>query len=296
MEFMDKSFSEAIINGNNQSIAKLVPEGSEINKCFHGEFKIKSKSKKNVFPFITDPTPIVLCILCEQSQTLKYLLEKYKVDLFQYVGEWAPIHYACCTESYECLAIMLKNKSFQQKIDIPILSSINETNDFKTTALHVAVTNKRYSQVILLTQNLIYAKATTALEFLNQNIPTISHIDQKSMSGNTALHIAVYLKDLEMCKILISGEANPNIENDENISPLAFAKNHNYSEILSVLRNNLLYSRDYLLQKYFSKEFLQEYKIDCDVPIENQLKAKFEDLQSEIIDISAQLSQLESKL
>lgn len=295
MTLICNEFADAIINGDLDKILSLAPKGTSLSFYFRGEYKVKSKQQLNPLPYIKNPTPLVLCILCEQVEILDLFLTQYKCDLFQYVGDWTPIHFACCIKSYECLERLLKIREFTKYIDIPIKESINADNDHATTALHVATTNKRYHQVILLTQELIESKTTNEIELLNGHIPSTSYIDRRSLSGNTALHIAVYQNDIEMCKILLSADADINTRNDDGVTPLQMAKELNNTEIVSVLVNNLCYSFDMLISKYFTQEFIQKHHLEVQIPPEMQLKQQINDLTSQVIELSTQVTNLENK-
>jgi ankyrin repeat protein len=60
-------------------------------------------------------------------------------------------------------------------------------------------------------------------------------VNQLSVDGTTALHWAVYRKDLELVQMLLSEDADPNIRNDYGASPMTVASEHGDFAIMQAL-------------------------------------------------------------
>ncbi len=60
-------------------------------------------------------------------------------------------------------------------------------------------------------------------------------VNQLSVDGTTALHWAVYSKDLELVEMLLDEDADPNIRNDYGASPMSVASEHGDFAIMQAL-------------------------------------------------------------
>jgi ankyrin repeat protein len=62
-----------------------------------------------------------------------------------------------------------------------------------------------------------------------------SDVNELSVDGTTALHWAVYRKDLELVQMLLDEDADPNIRNDYGASPMTVASEHGDFAIMQAL-------------------------------------------------------------
>ncbi len=60
-------------------------------------------------------------------------------------------------------------------------------------------------------------------------------VNQLSVDGTTALHWAVYAKDLELVEMLLDEDADPNIRNDYGATPMTVASEHGNFAIMQAL-------------------------------------------------------------
>src|SRR5688572_6585463 len=60
-------------------------------------------------------------------------------------------------------------------------------------------------------------------------------VNQLAVDGTTALHWAVYRKDVELVEMLLDEGANPNIRNDYGASPMTVASEHGNYPIMKAL-------------------------------------------------------------
>eukprot|EP01083_Nonionella_stella_P228961 810964_1 len=88
----------------------------------------------------------------------------------------------------------------------------------KDTVLNRAVQNQKYTVVDLLLKE------------------GASINKQNSLNGDTALHIAATNGDIRMIKLLLKYNGNPNICNHDDETAISIAEEHNYTEIIKILR------------------------------------------------------------
>ena len=246
----EKKLISIIQTGDVKELDNMCLRSSEANRpiTIFQEIKIINHSQQCPFRFIRSPTILVLAILCEQSKMLKYILETFKPDLSQKINGWAPIHYACCTGSYECLKILLQYQFIQENIDQSIDSpQITENPTQFTTALHIAVSNHRHAQVLLLTgdmPDILYGSDGTKLDSPKPSDYQSANIDQLSAHGNSALQIAAKIRDVDMVKILLAAGADSSL----------LVPSHQVPEIAEILDNPELEIDDDLLRETYFTE------------------------------------------
>lgn len=99
-----------------------------------------------------------------------------------------------------------------------------------------------FSAWVLLTSNAVLAVETlpdlvnggereAALELISGG----ADVNARSVDGTTALHWAVYRKDLELVKILLAEDADPNLRNDYGATPMIVASEHGNYPIMQAL-------------------------------------------------------------
>lgn len=226
---------------------------------------------------IKGPTALIFAILCERPSFCRYIIEKTNPDLSISVDGWTAFHFSCCTNDTKCLLILLHNEYIQQNIDFPIIAPTFPNNDKKkqtTTALHLAVSNRLYKTVLILTiKPLPTIKKQKKPNSDNQNnnsdnnnnnnnsiennnnngneppneeeeYSTIdyasSNVNIRATSGNTPLHIALFNNDFEMCQILTHAGCDPSIKNDDEINCINYARRLNLDDKFIKLMNEEL--------------------------------------------------------
>lgn len=246
--------------------------------CISQDVPIKSKSKQSPFQSIKSPTPLIYTILCEQDEILKYLLEVKLPNLSTRVKGWAPIHYAACTYDHKCLELLLKYEYIQQNIDMPVIepNGIIIAKDHATTALHIAATNRRHANALLLTLELpkfeydckgkkVERNTTNSSikndkeeEEDNENDTSIEYQPanalQKSAYGNTPLHIAAKQRDWDMCQILLHASDDSTVKNDDNKTPADIARDNQFDDIAKKIELAQIEPIEKLKSRYLSEE------------------------------------------
>lgn len=261
---MKKSYEEELIaaiqTGDLASVKTSWIGKNDIDRPFIAENEIEVINKSNVYPFpsIKHPTIVIYTILCEQPEILQYILETKHPNLFQYVNGWAAIHYAACTKDPECMKVLLKYQSIQENIDFPIIDPINAPEGHFTTALHVATTNLRHPQVLLLTQPLQSIEYDGNFSKIDTNANHFKYksanVLQKSSIGNMPIHIAVRQNNWDLCQILLAAYFDVTVLNDKGQTPIDIAVQFKKNEIkanletVSTIRINELKNK-YLKQK-----------------------------------------------
>ena len=256
---------------------------SSLNQIFFKTnfYKVKTPSKKCCFTQINNITPIVACILSEQDKLLKYLINNFHPDLSIKCDGWAPIHFSCCTGSYKCLKVLLKQQYIQENIDAFIDYHFAADNGNGTTALHVAATNKCHAQALLLTTELPKIDSEASYQSAN---PT-----QKSAFGNTPLHIAAFNNDWDMCQILLNANDDCTIVNDDGLTPLQIAKNNGYTDLYNNFHNELAKPIEELQKEYFEIDLVK-------LILRQTSDIKLDKYEDEINNLTAQIQMLNAKL
>lgn len=260
---------KAISDGDLDQLKKCCIGKNDVNRkiCFGKEVQVKPKSGQYVFQTIRSPTPVIYTILCEQEELLKYILETKKPDLSIRVNGWAPIHYAAITVSHKCLELMLKYAYIQENIDCPVDENIaSQGNLGKTTALHIATTNRRHAQAILLTQEL------PRIEFNEDSTPVSqsptdevqlnepANPNQLSFHGNAPLHIAARQKDWDMCQILLNAYNDTSKTNSQGKTAADIARERKCNELAEKLDKGEIEEINVLKDKYLSEKKIKGKK------------------------------------
>ena len=264
----EQDLIQSIQKGNLERVKSLWIGKNDINRPFlkNEEIPVVNKSNTYPFPYIKHPTIVIYTILCEQPDILLYLLQNKKPDLSIYVNGWAAIHYAACTKDYECMKILLKFQNIQENIDFPVIEPIKVNEGHTTTALHIATTNRRHAQVILLTQPLPqieydgnFTKIPDGSEIFTYKP---ANVLQKSAFGNYPIHIAVRQNDWDLCQILLSISDDLSLKNDKGQTPIDIAVQFKKHEIKQKLETNLNIQIDEIRSKYIistrKKTFVQQ--------------------------------------
>jgi len=166
------------------------------------------------------PSILMFSILCERDDIVKYLIEKKNVDLGVRADGFTAFHLSTMTKDHSCFDLLMKCEYIQANIDNEVLMDgviiPSETEICaRTTALHIATSNKNYYCVTRLTSDPLPAVEYKAPNVNKEEESQIEHstadINVVSVSGSTSLHIAVFIKDLNMVKLLLNQGADPSI-------------------------------------------------------------------------------------
>lgn len=233
----EQKLYKAIINDDIETLKNLHIRDSGINFRLYNIGKIKVPKENSPFHTIYGPTPLILAVLFQKPKILAFLLETCKCDFDQTVDGWTVFHYACCTSDPQCLQILLKYEYIQQNIDKPIIDE-STVEGQRTTALHIAVSNGRHAQAILLTQPLPAIQFNEAGRILDDNSPvadesSLQQADalQVSAHGNTPLHIAAFQNDWDMCQIILNAVGDFSLENSDGQTAVDIARFHGYDDL-----------------------------------------------------------------
>lgn len=242
-----KNFQEEVVDsilaGDLAALKKCCIGKNDINRHLlpHKELRPNPRYNRDQrYLNLKGPTILMFAILCEQDEIVEYLLDAKNPNVSIKVEGYNCLHLASMIKDPRCLKLLLQHKWIQENIDEPVdFPGANAKEDEKTTALHVAVSNRRYANAILLLDHLPKPRwkhslnKTPNLEQLNEkeNLEeeeTIERhpafINQKSAAGLVPLYIAVFLNDYKMVRILLFFKADPTILCSKDITPIHLAE------------------------------------------------------------------------
>ena len=279
----EQNIIKTIEEGDLISFQKLSLSKEDINKYLTliKEVKINLPTNSTPFPIIRNPTPLILTILFEKSDFLLYIINNKSPDLSIKVNGWSPIHYASSTQDYKCLEILLKQKFILENIDIPVDIPIKCPINQFTTALHIATTNHRYAQVLLLTYS----------HFNHFKFHSSSNIHQLSSFGNMPIHIAVHQNDWEMCQILLNISNDLFVRNLQGNTPLDIARSYKFENLIEKFREMDLDLIEDLILKYLQNI---NNNINNNEIIQNNLI--FDNINQQLNVFEMRLEKIENKL
>ena len=212
------SFQEQIIetikNGDLQQFKKLFITKTEINRKLLPYQILNSFPKTNKNESYTcpkGPTPLMYSIICEQDEIVDFILKNKNPDLTISSEGYSPLHLAAMVKDSHMIEALLEYKYFQDNVDNGVDFDTLSTDLGFTSALHIAVSNHRYMNVYRLLspfkRPIDAGEAEIRPQFLSANV------NLESASGSTALHIALFLRDVDMIKLLLSFNASRLVEN-----------------------------------------------------------------------------------
>lgn len=297
----EENLIKVIQNGDIEGFKSTGICNSDINRplSISKNIKIISKSKKCPFKTIESPTIVVLTILCEQDLLLNFILNNYKPDLSIRVNGWLPLHFACCTGSYKCLQTLLQYEYIQENIEseVDVQNVFSKDPSRRTTALHIAVSNRCHAQAIMLCSELpqiIYGGDGKKLETPKKSQYQQANVNQLSAHGNSPLHIASKINDVDMVKILCAYEAETSIQNNQGKTPFDIAKSTGRAEICKIIEEQDV-SEDELRSKYIHEENEAEKKEE-EEKVEYASKEEIVELTDRVSTLIALVRQLNSRL
>ena len=273
-----REYEEKVINsiksGDLSQVKKCCIGKNDVNRpiSYCKDIRVVSKYGGCPFPTIQSPTPLIYAILCEQDEILEYLLETKQPDLSKRVNGWAPIHFAACLSSSDCLRVLLRYEYIQENIDIPVETHLISQPGNITTALHIATTNRRHENVILLTQDLptiVYDGTGKKIEGIEVIPHQPANPSQLTASGNAPLHIAARQNDWDMCQIILNASDDSTIKNQEGKTAEDIAIQFGFNELAQKLRDNQIESIESLKSRYIKQKPSNETKATSHNPNNN---------------------------
>jgi hypothetical protein len=242
--------SDAIIAGDLTAFKKCAVGRYDIDRRILEFRDLPYKRKYNPddrYVPLRGPTITMLAILCEQDEILEYVLENKSPDLSVRVEGYTALHLAAMVKDHRPLKLLLRYQWVQENINLPMeLPGVPSQQGDETTALHIAVTNHRLTNVLLLLSELPPYKRmpppkgpappgsappeSPAVE-TGPSIYQPANVDQRSSIGSTPLYIATFLRDPKIVRVLLAAGADQSIQtakkkpenNDQPDTPLALA-------------------------------------------------------------------------
>lgn len=233
-----------------------------IETIFYHEFQIKPISNVTIFPEVSNINMINYAILCERSNILDYFITNFNVSLNTRCNGWTSLHFASCTNNYDCMVELLGYKSIYDDIGSPVdqySCSLHDNPSWNTNVFHICCTNRKHAQALLLAFNLVDIKDgdRTDSKRVKGKCSNLELISQLSKSGNSTLHMSASLNDWDMCQILLHAGIDKDILNSQNQTPADIAKKYGHLELARKLKNKVqLEPLDALIDRYLSILYL----------------------------------------
>ena len=172
------------------------------------------------------PTMLMYAIICEQSDIVEYILNTMNPDLSLRSSGFNALHLAAMIKEPKPLQLLLQRSFYQDHVDDGVDFDTLNTDLGYTSALHIAVTNHRYLNVYHLLSP--FKRPIDIPNWVERRPNIHANIDQIAASGSSALHIAVYLHDINMVKLLLSFKANIYLTNKFMKTALQMAEEDNH--------------------------------------------------------------------
>ena len=135
-------------------------------------------------------------------------------------------------EYFNNTALMIKISNSEKNKSIVLINDFNASpfipdNHGKNT-LHLLIAKARKSNIVIdRMHHERYDNMLPVFEKILQHKDIAKHINDKDENGNTALHIAMARRDLDYTIPLINADANLNIKNNNELSPIDILKSDN---------------------------------------------------------------------
>ena len=181
----------SILTGNIEEFKKLSITNAFINSNLKPYTTFTPRPKYNpghVPKCPTGPTPLMLAVLCEQDEIVKYIIDNLNPDLSILADGLNAFHLSVFTKDTKCFHILLNTEYYKNHLN----DAIQQTGaiyygkeGYATTILHAAVSNRNYHVV----DNLLSE--------------TEINVNAVSYNGSTALRIAAFNKDKTMIAIFM---------------------------------------------------------------------------------------------
>lgn len=263
------TLQESIVQGNTDQVKKLIRESPEI---------INKVSLKHF-------TPLQLAVKTNNMELAQFLIEN-GADINVIVDHCSLLHFAAELGNTDMIDFLIKEgikRSDTWDQDSPLMMAVRyghleavnqfikykESVDFKddrgNTLLHIAISNNSLHIVKELLENSIIqsqlettnksgltALQTAVVQGRTEAVALLlahgANDTLKTKEGNTLLHLAAYLNDNTILKMLIDRNANAEVINNEGLKPIHHA-----------IEGNSLENVKYLLKinpQYLEKEAL----------------------------------------
>ena len=299
----DYTIVKAIITNDYSAILAEVSSSIDVNRPLLPNVEIELTEEQNSpFRSVKSVNAVVLSILFQRPEILKYFIYNYPIDFnFQYNG-WTPLHFAASTKDHRCLQVLLQHEYIQKHIDAPVVNMLQKPFplDQFTTALHIAVTNKRHAQAILLTTDLpaieVGADGSKIKPIKDNSRNQPANASKLSAFGNSPLHIAAFLNDWDMCQIILNATDDPYIQNSNGETPIDIAKKKRFFKLAEKLAANEYKPIEELSKQYMPEEYIQD---ESEEKTTNEkvaeLNHKIELLTGLVQQMSSQIAKIEAK-
>ena len=251
----DIVFDNPLEDGLNVILVATLKGNIEIIKLLSNYVNINFQDKNGL-------TPLMHAIKNNNIEIVDFLLSNDNVDVnITDKGDDTALHYAILFKRNDMMKLIVSSKNFDSNIRttygdtylIRVVSNnnyegckimldsnkfdINSTNDFQNSALHYSSIDGNYD----ITKNLLeYGKI---------------NIDSQDRDGDTSLLNACRGGHLEIVNLLLSHNANINMKNDNDETPLILAIESNNIYLLKILLQNEKIDRNYLYPLHLAAKY-----------------------------------------
>jgi len=190
-------------------------------------------------------TPLYWAIQYNSSDVFEELLQTKNIDINCWNNkDQTPLHLAVISKKSNIVQLLINHSANCNVYDIqyytPLHYAVRDRNHDITNMLvdlsNVNAYNYRYQTPWSMAIN---TKDSELLKFLFKSEQNSNAINISDIRGNTPLHYAVLVQDLEMVRMCLDKKARPNLQNRYKSTPLHYAlsKQGNSSEIIAELLN-----------------------------------------------------------
>jgi len=283
---------KSIHDGDIHAFRKLYTGKIDIDRNFSisKDILVKNNSNSTPFPFINNPTPLVLAILCEKAEIVEYILKEKNPNLNKRVNGWNAIHYASCTVDYQSLKHLLAEDFYSMNIDIEVQYPFTVPSNNRTTSLHIAVTNNRHAQALMLLFPYLSHQ-----KYIENDSLAPANPKQPSAHGNMPIHIAARNGDWDMHQILLHASDDITITNDQGKTPIDILREYEQNEIISLISNMVLNPFDDLVEKYI-KQTISNTQIANQEPKSIPAVTYRDDLMDAIINLTRIIQNIDTRV
>lgn len=220
----DGVLAELIVNGDAKKFRRYNVSPNSVDRIIFPLDTIVSvpRSRPDQGIAVRGPTVLIWAILCEQNGIVEIIMEEYEPDLSIRVDGKTALHFAAMIPESECLTVLLRTAYFHHNVSCQV-------DGVGATALHVAVSNRSLRCAMVLVTDLPdvrYGDPCDDVDGLCVNLMTTS--------GASSLHIAARMTDYDMCRILVSANADTTARDAAGRTPADVAKCVNTNEGIRV--------------------------------------------------------------
>ncbi|EAY18254.1 hypothetical protein TVAG_253660 [Trichomonas vaginalis G3] len=250
---------ETIKTGKLEDFIALKVSKNEINtKLLPTEniIPVPKYSTKDTYFCPKEPTPLMLAVLCERDDIVKYILDNLEPKLEIKSNGFNAFHLSVLTKDHKCFDLLFSCQYYQEHVDEPIEIPAQTKKEFETIIIHPAVSCSNYYAVLALLSRppeIKYPdKSRTSDEpFVYKSVD----VNAVSQTGSTPLKISVHCRNTDMVCILKFFGAS-------NTEP----KESNAQDYLDMLVNKLKESNSQSKEKQLQEyEQIQKYMNEKDI-------------------------------